>query len=75
MEKVYPQINLQPVLTIFLVQCRMIWSITISFAEKNSKKLIAHAATNDIYRNIHIIGNYAKIYNYVKANASKMELC
>ena len=47
---------------------------TIPFAEKNPKKLIVHAGTNDIYRNIDTIGNYEKIYNYVKANASKTEL-
>ena len=47
---------------------------TILFAEKNLKKLIVHAGTNDIYRNIDTSGNYEKIYNYVKANASKTEL-
>ena len=47
---------------------------TILFAEKNLKKLIVHAGTNDIYRNIDTSGNYEKIYNYVKANASKAEL-
>ena len=45
----------------------------ISFAEKNPKKLIVHTDTNDIYRNIDTIGNCEKIYNYVKANASKTE--
>ena len=45
----------------------------ISFAEKNPKKLIVHTDTNDIYRNIDTIGNCKKIYNYVKANASKTE--
>ena len=47
---------------------------TILFVEKNPQKLIAHACTNDIYRNIDTIGIYKKIYNYVKANASKTEL-
>ena len=47
---------------------------TIPFSEKNPKKLIIHATTNDIYRNIDTIGNYEKIYNYVKASASKTEL-
>ena len=49
----------------------MIW---IPFAEKNPKKLIVNADTNDIYSNIDTNGNYEKIYNYVKANASKTEL-
>ena len=30
---------------------------TIPFAERNPKKLIVHAGTNDIYRNIDTIGN------------------
>ena len=47
---------------------------TIPFAEKNPKKLIAHAVTNDIYSNIDTIGNYKNIYKYVKTNASKTEL-
>ena len=47
---------------------------TILFAEKNLKKLIVYAGTNGIYRNIDTSGNYEKIYNYVKANASKTEL-
>ena len=34
---------------------------TIPFSEKNPKKLIIHASTNDIYRNIDTIGNYEKI--------------
>ena len=47
---------------------------TILFTEKNPKKLIVHACTNDIYRNIDTIGNYEKTYNYVKGNASKTGL-
>ena len=47
---------------------------TIPFAEKNLEKLIVHAGTNEIYRNIDTNGNYEKIYNYVRVNASKMEL-
>ena len=47
---------------------------TILFVEKNPQKLIVHACTNNIYRNIDTIDNYEKIYNYVKANASKTEL-
>ena len=47
---------------------------TIPFAEKNPKKLIDHADTNDIYSNIDTIGNYEKIDNYVKTNASNTEL-
>ena len=47
---------------------------TIPFAEKNPKKPIVHAGTNDIYSNIDTIGNYEKIYNYVKTNASKTEI-
>ena len=47
---------------------------TILFAEKNLKKLIVYAGTNGNYRNIDTSGNYEKIYNYVKANASKTEL-
>ena len=73
MEKVYLQIHLRPLFAIFLVQRQMIRSIT-QFADKNPKKLIFHAGTNDVYRNIDTIGNYEKIYNYVKANASKAEL-
>ena len=45
---------------------------TIPFAEKNSKNLTVHAGTNDIYSNIDTIGNYEKIYKYLKTNASKM---
>ena len=47
---------------------------TIPFAEKNPKKLIVHADTNDIYSNVDTIGNYEEIYNYVKTNSSKTEL-
>ena len=47
---------------------------TISFVEKNPKKLIVVRDTKDIDRNIDTIGNYEKIYNYVKANASKTKL-
>ena len=49
---------------------------TITFAEKNPKRLIVHASTNDIYSNIDNTGNYEKIYNHVKTNAtaSKTEL-
>ena len=36
--------------------------------------LIAHADTNDTYSNGGTIGNYKKTCNYVKTNASKMEL-
>ena len=46
----------------------------IPFAEKNSKKLIVHACTNDIYSDKDTIGNYEKIYNYVKAKVSKTQL-
>ena len=48
---------------------------TIPFAEKNRKKLIVHAGTNDIYSNIDPIGNYEKIYKYVKAYARKTKIC
>ena len=44
------------------------------FAKKKPKKLIVHAGTNDIYSNIDTIGNYEKICNYGKANATKTEL-
>ena len=47
---------------------------TTPFAKKNLEKLIVHASINDIYTNIDTIGNCEKIYNYVKANASKMKL-
>ena len=47
---------------------------TIPFAEKNPKKLIVDRDTKDIDRNIDTIGNYEKIHNYVKANASKTKL-
>ena len=47
---------------------------TIPFAEKNPKKLIVRPGTNDIYSNIDTIGNYEKICNYVKTNASETEL-
>ena len=47
---------------------------TIPFPEKNPKKLIVQADASDIYSNIETTGNYEKIYNYVKINASKTEL-
>ena len=48
---------------------------SLPFAEKNPKKLIVHAGTSYIYSNIlDTIGNYEKIYNYVKTNASITEL-
>ena len=47
---------------------------TIPFAEENPKKITVHAGDNDVYSNIDTIGNCEKIYNYVKANASKTEL-
>ena len=75
MEQVYLQINLRPLFAISLVQRQMIWSIIqFPLQKKTPKKLIIHAGTNDIYRNIDTIGNYEKIYNYVKINASKTEL-
>ena len=42
--------------------------------ENTTKKLIVYAGTTDIYSNIGTIGNYEKIYNYVKTNASKPKL-
>ena len=47
---------------------------TIPFPEKNPNKLIVQADTSDFHSNIETIGNYEKIYNYVKTNASKTEL-
>ena len=47
---------------------------SITFAEKNPKKLIVRAGNNDIYSNTDTIENYDKLYNYVKANARKTEL-
>ena len=43
---------------------------TIPFAEKNPKTLIVDPGASDIYKNIDTNGNYEKIYNYGKANAS-----
>ena len=56
MEKVYLQINLRPLFeSIPGATSDDMVHHTIPFAEKNPKKLIAHAGTNDIYGNIDTI--------------------
>ena len=75
MGKVYLRINLRPLLAyIPTATSDDMVHHTIPFAEKKPKNLIVDAGTNDIYSNIDTIGNYEKIYNYVKTNASKTEL-